>query len=51
VSTPLESHFRLTNDQLPKMDQEKDYMSKVLYASVMGSLVYAMVCTRPDIAL
>ncbi|XP_070029435.1 secreted RxLR effector protein 161-like [Nicotiana sylvestris] len=25
-------------------------MSKVLYASAVGSLIYAMVCTRPDIA-
>ena len=26
-------------------------MSKVPYASIVGSLMYAMVCTRPDIAL
>ena len=25
-------------------------MSKVPYASVVGSLMYAMVCTRPDIS-
>ena len=24
-------------------------MEKVLYASVVGSLMYAMLCTRPDI--
>ena len=28
---------------------EKVEMSKVSYASVVGSLMYAMVCTRPDI--
>jgi len=27
-----------------------DYMSKVPYASTVGSLMYEMVCTRPDIA-
>ena len=27
-----------------------DYMSKVPYASAIGSLVYAMVCIRPHIA-
>jgi hypothetical protein len=30
--------------------KEMDYMSKVPYASAVGSLMYAMVCTRPDIA-
>jgi hypothetical protein len=50
VSTPLGSHFRLTKDQSPKTDQEKVYMNKVLYTSVTGSLIYAMVCTRSSIA-
>jgi len=26
------------------------YMSKVPYASIVGSLMYAMVCIRPDIS-
>ena len=34
----------------PKTQEEMDYMSKVPYASTVGSLMYAMVCTRPDIA-
>jgi hypothetical protein len=50
VSTPLGSHFRLTNDQSPKTDQEKVYMSKVPYASALDSLIYTMVCTRFYIA-
>lgn len=32
------------------MREEKQEMAKVPYASVVGSLMYAMVCTRPDIA-
>ena len=50
VSTPLRSHFRIIKDQSPKTDQEKAYMSEVPYASAIGSLMYAMVYTRPDIA-
>lgn len=50
VGTPLGSHFRLSKDQSPKSEEERDYMSKVPYASAIGSLMYAMVCTRPDIA-
>ncbi|XXG79495.1 hypothetical protein AAC387_Pa09g0546 [Persea americana] len=50
VSTPLASHFKLSKELSPKTEQEKENMSKVPYASAVGSLMYAMVCTRPDIA-
>jgi hypothetical protein len=50
VGTPLASHFRLSKEQSPRDDKERDYMEKVPYASAIGSLMYAMVCTRPDIA-
>ena len=33
----------------PKAPEEEDKMSEVPYASVVGILMYAMVCTRPDI--
>ena len=49
-STPLAAHFNLTKKQSPKTDEDKEYMAKVPYASAVGSLMYAMVCTRPDIA-
>jgi hypothetical protein len=32
-----------------KTQEEEDDMSHVLYAIVVGSLMYAMVCTRLDI--
>ena len=44
------SHFKLNKEQSPKTEEEKDHMSKVPYASAIGSLMYVMVCTRPDIA-
>lgn len=50
VRTPLASHFRLTKEQTPKTEEERNFMAKVPYASAIGSLMYAMVCTRPDIA-
>ncbi|KAL5761263.1 hypothetical protein ACOSQ2_020101 [Xanthoceras sorbifolium] len=50
VSTPLGIHFRLSKEQSPKTEEERTHMAKVPYASAIGSLMYAMVCTRPDIA-
>ena len=32
VSTPLGSHFKLNKEQSPKTKEERDHMSKVLYA-------------------
>ncbi|XP_070004356.1 secreted RxLR effector protein 161-like [Nicotiana sylvestris] len=49
-STLLESHLNLSRDQSPKTNEERKYMPKVPYASTVGSLMYVMVCTRPDIA-
>ena len=50
VSTPLASHFRLTKEMCPKAQEEVDNMSNILYSSTIGSLMYAMVCTRAYIA-
>jgi hypothetical protein len=50
VSTPLANHFHLSTSQCPKTVEETEDMSKVPYASAVGCLMYAMVCTRPDLA-
>ncbi|GMI79054.1 hypothetical protein HRI_001574700 [Hibiscus trionum] len=50
VSTPLASHLKLSSQLSPKTDEEREYMAKVPYANAVGSLMYAMVCTRPDIS-
>ena len=50
VGTPLATHFKLSTDLCPCDDKEKEEMTKIPYASVVGSLMYAMVSTRPDIA-
>ena len=35
--------------QCPHNDIERDKMKAVIYSSVVGSLMYALVCTDPDI--
>jgi hypothetical protein len=50
VSTPFASHFKLTNKMCPKTREEIEYMSRVPYSSTVSILMYAMVCTRPNIA-
>ena len=45
--TSLCGHLKLTKEMCPKTQEEEDTMSKVPYASAVGSLIYAMVCTRP----
>ena len=48
--TPLENHLKLSKEQSPKTTEERDHIALVPYASAVGSLMYAMVFTRPDIA-
>lgn len=50
VVVPLAHHFKLSIFQSPTTAQERTHMEKVLYASTVGSLMYLMVCTRPDLA-
>ena len=50
VSTPLANHFKLSNAQCPKSEEGIVEMKSIPYASVVGSLMYAMVYTRTDIA-
>jgi hypothetical protein len=50
VSTPLAHHFKLSAKQCAESDDDLEYMSKVPYSSVVGSLMYAMVCSCPDLS-
>ena len=50
MSTPLGAHVKLCKEQSPKTKKERDHIKKVPYASAIGSLMYVMVCTKPDIA-
>ena len=50
LSTPLPPYVKLFLNNCPKLGVEKVEMAKVPYSSIVGSLMYAMICTLPDIA-
>ena len=49
VSTLLAGHFKLSVQSCPTTDEERRHMAQVPYANAVGCLMYAMICTRPDI--
>ena len=40
---------RFNLNQCPKNDFEKEQMKNIPYASIVGSLMYAQVCIRPNL--
>ncbi|XP_070018348.1 uncharacterized protein [Nicotiana sylvestris] len=50
VSTPLAPQFNLSTTMSPKDEAEREYVSNLPYANVVGNLMYSMICTRPDIS-
>ena len=49
-NVPIHHSVKLSKSQCPGSDQEQDQMSRVPYASAIGSIMYAMICTRPDVS-
>ena len=47
---PIMKSDKLSLNQCLKNDLENESMKNIPYASAVGSLMYAKVCTRPDIA-
>ena len=46
---PFRLGVLLFDDQRPKTQEEENMMRQVPYAFAVGSFMYAMLCTRPDI--
>ena len=46
---PYKYGIQLSKEQCPKSPQEVEDMRKILYASDVENLMYAMLCTRLDI--
>ena len=49
MDTSVDKSLSLSYDMCPRTLEEKEKMLRVLYANVVGSLMYAMMCTHPDI--
>ena len=49
VGSTLTTNYKLSGKQSPRTKVDKVEMMKIPFASAVGSLMYAMVCTRPDI--
>jgi hypothetical protein len=47
---PIVKGDKFELSQCPQNDFEREHMKNIPYASAVGSLMYAQVCTRPDIA-
>jgi ATP-binding cassette subfamily B (MDR/TAP) protein 1 len=40
----------LSKTQNPLTTKDREEMNKILYASALGSIMYAILCTGPDVA-
>ena len=47
---PMSHGITLSKSQCPKTKDERERTSKIPYASAIGSIIYAMLCTRPDVS-
>ena len=45
VTLPISQQFKLSNDQAPSSEGDKEFMAKIPYANAVGSLMYVIVCT------
>ena len=46
---PMVSGITLSKSMCPQTQDERTHMNKIPYASAIGSIMYAMLCTRPDV--
>ncbi|GAU49783.1 hypothetical protein TSUD_369070 [Trifolium subterraneum] len=47
---PMQHGLCLSKTQSPLTKEERDRMNKIPYASAIGFIMYAMLCTRPDVS-
>ena len=47
---PMSRGILLSKDMCPKTKEERDNMNRIPFASAVGSIMYAMICTRYDVS-
>ena len=47
---PIGYGISLSKKDCPTTPEKREHTSRVPYASIMGSIMYVMTCTRPDVA-
>ena len=47
---PMSHGITLSKSQCLNTKDEREWMSKIPYASAIGSIMYSMLCTRPDVS-
>ncbi|XP_057779615.1 secreted RxLR effector protein 161-like [Salvia miltiorrhiza] len=50
VSVLIAQHFKISTYQRLKTEAERKEMSYIPYANIVGSIMYTMICTRPNVA-
>ena len=48
---PVSSGVKLSKTQSPTTAEDRKRMKVIPYASAIGSIMYAMLCTRPDVCI
>ena len=48
---PVFKGVKLSQTQCPTTTEDREKMKVIPYASAIGSITYAMLCTRPDVCL
>src|SRR6266496_5657877 len=51
VFLPMLQCVKLSQTQCPTTAEDREKMKDIPYASAIGSVMYAMLCTRPDLCL
>ena len=47
---PMKNGITFSKSMCPKTQDKRTHMSMTPYASAIGSIMYAMLCTRPDVS-